>query len=101
VVGLSVASLVGIAPLATVVRLLGVPAGFAPLGPGLLLVLGGTVAELALCVVGARTLVTWLSPRLRSRRGRDVTALLGASVACWARGSGRSRTCSPTSGRRT
>lgn len=89
VVGLSVASLVGIAPLATVVGLLGVPAGFAPLGPGLLLVLGGTVAELALCVVGARALVSWLSPRLRSRRGRDVTALLGASVALLGAGLGQ------------
>lgn len=81
VVGLAVASLVGIAPLGTVIALLGVPAGFAPLGPGLVLVVGGTFAELALCVVGARALVTWLSPKLRSRRGRDVTALLGGALA--------------------
>lgn len=75
--GLGAASAVGVAPIATLVGLLGVIGGFAPAGPLALAVLGAVVVQFALCIVSARTLVTVLSPRLSSRRGRDLLALLG------------------------
>lgn len=78
--GLALASLVGVPGVACVLLLLGVVGGFAPPGPGLVLVVGGVAAELALCVLGGRALVTVLSGQLRSRRGRDATATLSAVV---------------------
>jgi ABC-2 type transport system permease protein len=81
VAGLFVASCIGVAPLATLAALAGAVAGFAPAGPGLLLVLAAVLLEFALCVLVARALTTALSRWLRSRRVRDlaiVVASLGA-----------------------
>lgn len=82
-VGLSVASSVGVAPLATALALAGVVAGLAPAGPGALVVVLAVSGHLALCVLASRALTTSLASRLRSRRARDAVtflfALLGAS----------------------
>ena len=78
--GLALASLLGVPGVACVLLLAGVPAGLVPAGPGALLVVAGTLVELALCVLGGRALVTVLSGLLRSRRGRDAAALGGALV---------------------
>ncbi len=84
-VGLFAASLVGVAPAMTLVALTGTVHGFAPRGPGALLVVVAVLVELALCVVGSRALVTALSGLLRSRRGRDflvaLSALVGVGIA--------------------
>lgn len=83
-VGLSVTSVVGVAPLATALALAGVVAGLAPAGPGALVVLLAVIGHFALCVLASRALTTALASRLRSRRARDAAtflfALLGASV---------------------
>ncbi len=79
--GLFVASCIGVAPLATLAGLAGAVVGFAPAGPGLLVVIVAVLLELALCVLAARALTTALSGWLRSRRVRDlaiVVASLGA-----------------------
>jgi ABC-2 type transport system permease protein len=70
--GLLTASLVGLAPVATLVALSG---ALIRLRPGLegTLVIGALLAvELLLCVVGSRAMTTLFSGVLRSRRGRDV-----------------------------
>jgi hypothetical protein len=74
--GLFVASCVGVAPLATMTALTGAVVGFAPAGPGLIVVVIAVVLELALCVLGARALTTALSRWLRSRRVRDLTIVI-------------------------
>lgn len=79
--GLVAASSVGIGAVATAVVLMGAVVGLAPLGPGVVVVVAAAVVQFALCVVGARTLTTVLSGALRSRRGRDVTVLVGVFVA--------------------
>lgn len=79
--GLFVASCIGVAPLATLAALAGAVVGFAPAGPGLLVVVVAVLLEFALCVLIARALTTALSRWLRSRRVRDlaiVVASLGA-----------------------
>lgn len=78
VVGLTAASAVGIAPLATAVVLAGLAVGLAPVGPGAIVVVAALVVAFGLCLVTARALTTGLSTWLRGRRGRDVIALLGA-----------------------
>jgi ABC-2 type transport system permease protein len=80
-VGLFVASCIGVAPLATLAALAGAVIGFAPAGPGLVVVVVAVLLEFALCVLVARALTTALSRWLRSRRVRDlaiVVASLGA-----------------------
>ncbi|HZD01739.1 MAG TPA: hypothetical protein VFA46_16560 [Actinomycetes bacterium] len=80
-VGLFVASCIGVAPLATLAALAGAVVGFAPAGPGLLVVVLAVLLEFALCILVARALTTALSRWLRSRRVRDlaiVVASLGA-----------------------
>jgi len=70
--GLLAASLVGLAPVATLLALSG---ALIRLRPGLsgTLVIGALLAvELLLCVVGSRAMTTLFSGVLRSRRGRDV-----------------------------
>lgn len=79
--GLLVASSVGIGALATAIVLAGAVVGLAPPGPGALVVVAAVVVELALCILVARTLTTVLSGALRSRKGRDLTVLLGLFVA--------------------
>jgi len=80
-VGLFVASCIGVAPLASLAALTGAVVGFAPAGPGLVVVVVAVLLELALCVLVARAITTALSRWLRSRRVRDlaiVVASLGA-----------------------
>ncbi len=81
VAGLFVASSVGIGATATAVVLLGAVIGLVPAGPGAVVVVAAVVVQYALCIVGARTLTTVLSGALRSRRGRDLTVLVGVAVA--------------------
>lgn len=74
-VGLFVASCVGLAPAATVLVLLGAVAGFAPASPMAAVTVAAAVVHLALCLVAARAVVTALSRRLRSRRGQELLAV--------------------------
>ncbi|HEX8931360.1 MAG TPA: hypothetical protein VGA45_20810 [Actinomycetota bacterium] len=75
-VGLFVASCVGVPPLATMAALSGAVAGFAPAGPGVVVVVLAVALEFALCVLLARALTTALSRWLRSRRVRDLTIVV-------------------------
>ncbi len=78
--GLLAAALTGIGPAITLVILLGAVPALAT-GPGSILVgIVAAVIELGLCVAGSRALVTALSGVLRSRRGRDLGAVLGGLV---------------------
>jgi ABC-2 type transport system permease protein len=75
VAGVLAASLVGTAPLATLIAFSGALLGFTHnIASGLLIALA-VVESLLLCVVASRTLVSLLVPILRSRRGRDFTFL--------------------------
>lgn len=79
--GLLCASLVGLAPVATLLTLSGAFAG----GNGHLTAIALTAAavavELVLCVVGSRALTTALSSILRSRRGKDLLGFAFAILA--------------------
>jgi ABC-2 type transport system permease protein len=75
VAGVLVASLVGTAPLATLVAFSGAFVGLAHDLTSTLLIAVVVVVNLLLCVVASRTLVAVLVPVLRSRRGRDFTIL--------------------------
>ncbi len=77
-VGLLVSSAVGVGPISTLVFLSGAVVGFAPAGPGALVVVGAVIAQFLLCLVVARTVTTLLSRWLRSRRGKDVVVMAGA-----------------------
>lgn len=79
--GLFAASSVGIGAVATAVVLAGAVVGLAPPGPGAVVVVAAVGVQFALCVTGARALTTALSGALRSRRGRDLTVLVGVFVA--------------------
>jgi ABC-2 type transport system permease protein len=72
VTGMLVASAVGIAPVATLLALSGALVALPHDVVQFALVLAGVLGTALLCVVASRTLVTALSPLLRSRRGRDV-----------------------------
>jgi len=80
-VGLLAASLFGIGPFATLIALSGAVVGFAPLGPGAVLVVVAVVLQLALCIALSRAIVTALSSALRSRKGRDLRILIVPLVA--------------------
>ncbi len=75
-IGLFVASCIGLPPLATLAALSGAVVGFAPAGPGLVVVVVAVVLEFVLCVLAARALTTALSRWLRSRRVRDLTIVV-------------------------
>ena len=79
--GLLVASLAGIGGVATIIALSGGIIGFAPGGPGAVLVIAALVAQLILCVALGRAVITALSATLRSRRGRDVRVIFVALLA--------------------
>jgi len=81
VTGVLAASLVGVAPLATLIAFSGALAGFAHDLTSTLLILMAIAASLLLCVVASRTLVAVMVPILRSRRGRDFTILAVTIVA--------------------
>jgi ABC-2 type transport system permease protein len=83
VTGLAAASCIGIAPALTLVVLLGAVAGYAPLGPGAVVVAAAVLVEFVLCIAVARALTTALSRWLRSRRARDL-AILVVSVGALA-----------------
>ena len=73
--GVLAASLVGVAPLATLIAFCGAFAGFAHDLASTALIGVVIVVNLLLCVVASRALVAVLVPILRSRRGRDFTIL--------------------------
>lgn len=79
--GLFAASSVGVGAAATAVVLAGAVVGLAPAGGGAVVVMAAVCVQFALCIVGARALTTALSGVLRSRRGRDLTVLLGLVAA--------------------
>ena len=81
VTGLSLAACVGVAPLCTLVALVGAVVGFATLGPGVVLVVAAVLVQFALCIVGSRALLTALSRQLRSRRARDLVIVLVSVTA--------------------
>ncbi|MGO9873621.1 MAG: hypothetical protein ACLPVY_07450 [Acidimicrobiia bacterium] len=75
VTGVLAASVLGVAPVATLVALSGAFVGLANNVPSAVLIAIAVVETLMLCVVASRTLVALLVPVLRSRRGRDFTIL--------------------------
>lgn len=78
---LSVGSLVGVAPLATLLAALGLAVGVAA-GPGqVLTAVAAAVLEVAFCVVLSRVVAAALSGLLRSRRGRDLGIAVTMLVA--------------------
>ncbi len=78
--GLFVASLLGVTAVATVIGVIGAAIGAVTFGPGALVVVLAGLVLVAQCVVVSRAVVTSLSGLLRSRRGRDITAMLVALV---------------------
>ena len=79
--GLLVASLVGIAPVATLAALSGAMVALPHAAVEAVFVAVGVVGTLLLGVVASRALVTVLTPLLRSRRGRDVMIVAVAILA--------------------
>ncbi|HEX3425301.1 MAG TPA: hypothetical protein VHT30_04160 [Acidimicrobiales bacterium] len=79
--GLLAASVVGIGPIATLIALSGAVVGFAPAGPGAVLVVAAVVIQVLICLAVSRAVVTALSAWLRSRRGRDLRVLILPLVA--------------------
>jgi len=75
VTGVLAASLIGVAPVATLVALSGALIGLAHDAPSAALIVLAVLMTLLLCVVASRTMVSLLVPMLRSRRGRDFTIL--------------------------
>jgi ABC-2 type transport system permease protein len=73
--GVLAASLVGVAPLATLFAFSGAFVGLVNSVTSAVLIAIAIVVSLVLCVVASRTLVSLLVPILRSRRGRDFTIL--------------------------
>lgn len=73
--GVLAASLVGVAPLATLLALSGALVGLVNSLTSAVLIALAVAATLLLCVVSSRTLVALLVPILRSRRGHDFTIL--------------------------
>jgi ABC-2 type transport system permease protein len=75
-IGLIAASASGAWPLANVLGLLGVLIGLARGGLGLLFAVVAVVLQVLFCIVLARFVTTSLAGLLRSRRGKDLAALL-------------------------
>jgi ABC-2 type transport system permease protein len=75
-VGLLAASAAGAWPLANVAGLLGVTVGLARGALGLLVAVLAVLLEVLFCIALARFVTTALAGLLRSRRGRDLAALL-------------------------
>jgi ABC-2 type transport system permease protein len=73
--GVLAASLVGVAPLATLIAFSGALIGLSHSPLSALLIAVAIVEALLLCVVASRTIVSLMVPLLRSRRGRDFTIL--------------------------
>jgi ABC-2 type transport system permease protein len=75
-VGLLAASCAGAWPLANVIGLLGVTVGLARGALGVLIAVLAVLLQVLFCIVLARFVTTALAGLLRSRRGRDLAALL-------------------------
>ena len=75
-VGLLAASATGAWPAATLVALLGVTIGLARGALGVLIALLAVVLQVLFCITLARFVTTALAGVLRSRRGKDLAALL-------------------------
>jgi ABC-2 type transport system permease protein len=75
-VGLLAASATGAWPAATLVGLLGVTIGLARGALGVLVALLAVVLQVLFCITLARFVTTGLAGLLRSRRGKDLAALL-------------------------
>lgn len=73
--GLGAASLVGPGGVSTSLTVLGLIAGLAPFGPGLLVVVLGGLLFLALCSISSRCLVSLVGIGLRRRGIRDILAV--------------------------
>ncbi len=74
--GLLAASATGAWPLANLLGLLGVTAGLARGGFGLLIALLAALLQVLFCITLARFVTTSLARLLRSRRGKDLAAFL-------------------------
>jgi ABC-2 type transport system permease protein len=74
--GLLASSAVGVPPVATLIALYGAFPGYGHTPLAGLVVAAAIVAELLLCVLLSRAITTSLSGLLRSRRGRDATAIV-------------------------
>jgi len=79
--GVFAASLVGMAPLATLIAFSGALVGLAHNVTSAALIAIAAVESLLLCVVASRTIVALMVPILRSRRGRDFTILAMTLIA--------------------
>jgi len=75
-VGLLAASAAGAWPLANVVGLLGVTVGLAHGPAGLVVALAAVLLQVLFCITLARFVTTSMARLLRSRRGKDLAALL-------------------------
>lgn len=76
------AALSGVAPLAALVGLaVGTPAGFATLGPGMLITIAAPVITIVMVVGIARSVAAVLTIAQRSRVGRDLAVLVAALSA--------------------
>ncbi len=75
VTGVFAASLVGVAPVATLTAFSGALVGLMHNLTSAALITVAAVESLLLCVVASRTIVALMVPILRSRRGRDFTIL--------------------------
>lgn len=78
--GLAVATLAGLAPVATLVTVSGALT-HAPSPAARVIVGAAVLLELLLCVVGSRAVTTAFSGILRSRRGKDVLVFVIALIA--------------------
>lgn len=87
--GLLAASAIGVGPLITLVALVGAVVGFAPAGPGAVIVVAAVLAHFLLCLTAARVVTTALSRWLRSRRGQDVIVIAGALLGVGMAGLGQ------------
>ena len=94
--GLLASGLIGVPPIATLIALCGAFPGFARSPLGAALVGAAVTTQLLMCLVLSRAVTTALSGLLRSRRGRDVTAVLLAGVGASLGGLGPAVTAAAT-----
>jgi len=78
--GLTVASTVGVGPVATLVALSGAM-GYAAFGWGSFVVAAAILLEFVLCLTAARAVTTGLTRAMRSRKARDIWAVLFSLMA--------------------
>lgn len=78
--GLLVAALIGFVPAGTVIALSGVVVGYAPAGPGAIIVVLAALTLLLLALGGARLLAVALAHAIRSRRGRDFALVIASTM---------------------